>query len=409
MKKHFLLASSALAMPAYIPVLPSAHDNTLTGLIPDLYAGLDVVSRELTGMIPAVTINANDVERAAKNQDVTYHIAPPGNGVDISPAMATPEPTDQIIGTGQIKITKARAYEFGYTGEERRGLNTGPGYLSVQADQFAQALRGLTNEITVDLAVEAASRASRAAGTAGATPFASDTSGSSYLKKVLDDNGAPPGRSLVIDTTAGAKLRTLLGINAQRPAQDMLTMQQGTLTDLQGFTTGESAGIVTHVKGTAANATTTAAGFAKGATVIALASAGTGEILAGDVITFAGDANQYLVVVGEDDVSDGGSITIAAPGLMEAIPTAATNVTVLASHTKNVGFARSAMHLVIRPPALPENNRDAAVDRHMLVDPRSGLPFEVSVYLGYRKVRFEVAAAWGVRGVKPEHIAVLLG
>ena len=37
--------------------------NTLTDLIPDLYAALDIVSRELVGMIPAVTFDGG-VSRA---------------------------------------------------------------------------------------------------------------------------------------------------------------------------------------------------------------------------------------------------------------------------------------------------------------------------------------------------------
>ena len=41
--------------------------GTLTDLIPDLYEALDVVSREMVGMLPAVTRNAG-VERAALNE-----------------------------------------------------------------------------------------------------------------------------------------------------------------------------------------------------------------------------------------------------------------------------------------------------------------------------------------------------
>ena len=79
--------------------------------------------------------------------------------------------------------------------------------------------------------------------------------------------------------------------------------------------------------GTNSGATTNAAGYAVGATVITLAPAGTGTILAGDVITFTGDGNKYVVVSGDNNVADGGTITIAAPGLRRAIPASATTIT----------------------------------------------------------------------------------
>jgi hypothetical protein len=385
-----------------------AYANTLTGLLPSLYAGMDVVSRELVGLIPGVSRSAS-AERAAVGQSVTYHIAPDANVSDVVPAMAVPEPTDQTIDTGTLSITKSRAANFGFTGEEQRGLNTSVGYSQLQADMFAQALRALVNEMEADGVAAAVAAASRATGTAGTTPFASGVGDSAQVRKILDDNGAPAsGRSLVINTASGANLRTNTQLTKVNEAGTTMTLRDGELLNMHGFSIRESGQAVNHTKGTGASATTNADGYAVGSTTITLASAGTGTIKAGDVITFAGDTNKYVVVSGDADVSGGGTITIARPGLRVAIPASATAITVGNSYAANVGFTQDAIVLAARAPALPQEG-DLALDRMLLTDPRSGLVFEVSLYPGYRKIRAEVAMAWGWKAVKSEHIALLMG
>lgn len=407
MRKSRLLLSSALAAPAIVHM--AAYDNSLTRLIPDLYAGLDVVSRELVGFIPSAFRNAS-AERAAVGQSVVYPISVPKPAVDTVPAMQIPNPSDTTTDNGTLTISKSRHVEFGWTGEEQRGLNAGgPGYLSVQADNFAQALRTLTNEIETDLGTTAMLGASRAVGTAGTTPFATDLSQAALVRQVLDDNGAPPSdRSLIINTNAGVKLRSLEKLTKANEAGTTMTLRQGELLDIFNLSIKESAGIASHVKGTGAGATTNAAGYAKGAKTITLAAAGTGTVLPGDVITFAGDTNQYIVVSGDTDVSNAGTITIAAPGLRQAIPAAATAITVVNSFAANVGFSRNALHLVARAQALPSDG-DAAIDRMMITDPRSGMVFEISVYAGFRKIALFVGLAWGTKAVKSEHMTLLLG
>lgn len=382
--------------------------NTLTNLIPDLYESLDVVSRELVGLVPSVTRDSS-VERAAVGQTVRSHVAPASTASDIAPGVNAPNNGDQSIGNVTLSITKARAVPVRWNGEEQRGINTGPGYRPVLRDQLAQAFRTLSNEMEADLAA-LYSAASRSYGTGGTVPFATagDYTDASNVLKILLDNGAPNSDlQLVLNTAAGANLRGKQGGKANEAGTDSI-LRRGVLLDIHGFAIRESAGIKTHTKGTAASATTNAAGYAVGATTITLASAGTGTIVVGDSVTFTGDTNQYVVVSGDASTADGGTITIAAPGLRQAIPAAATNITVSATGARNMGFRRSAIVLANRLPALPEEG-DMADDRMTIVDPVSGLPFEISLYKQYRQIRYEVAAAWGVKCVKPEHLALLLG
>jgi len=382
-------------------------ENTLTAIIPDIYEALDVVSRELTGMIPAVSMAAS-ADRAAKDQNIQVDIAPTIAAGDITPAMVVPDPTGLTSTATTIQITKERAASFGFNGNDQKALNTGIGYMNHRAGKIAQAIRTLTNEVEVDLAA-LQSTCSRAYGTAGTTPFgtANDYTDASNVLKILKDNGAAPtDNQLVINTSAGANfLGKQSAVNA---AGTDSMLRQGVLLDLAGMPIRESAQIVTGTAGTASSATTDTAGYAVGAVTITLASAGTGAILAGDFISFAGDSEKYMVTTGDADVSGGGTVVLAAPGLRTVIAGSATAITVVATSARNMAFNRSAIVLAARAPARPEEG-DLAIDSTIITDPRSGLSLEFSMYAGYRKMRYEVALAWGVKNIKPEHTAILLG
>jgi hypothetical protein len=381
--------------------------NTLTNLMPDAYAALDVVSRELVGAIPAVARDAT-ADRAALNQVIRDPITPSNTTSDITPAMTPPTPAGQTISNRTLSITKSKFAAFSWTGDEQQQVNAGPGILTIQQDQIAQAMRALVNEMEADIAALHI-YASRAYGTAGVTPFASTLGDPAQVRKILDDNGTPVSdRHLIIDTTAGATMRTLAQLTKANEAGDTTMLRQGVLLDIHGFSIRESAQIKTSVAGTGASATTNNAGYAVGATTLTLAAAGTGTLIAGDIVTFAGDTNKYLVVSGSADVSAGGTLVLAAPGLKVAMSAATKAITVVAAATRNLAFSRNALAMACRLPALPKDG-DLATDRTTITDPRSSISFELAYYPGFRMGGYFIGAAWGVAAMKPEHLCLLLG
>jgi hypothetical protein len=376
--------------------------NTLTNLIPDAYKALDVVSRELVGFIPSVMRDPS-ADRVAIGQTFRSAAAPINSaGMDITPAMAIPAAAYQAILNKSFTIQKSRAFPFSWTGEDVAGLDAGPGALNIQQDQIAQALRAAVNEVETDIATAAALGASRAYGAAGTTPFGTNTGETAQIRKILDDNGAPGSeRSLVGNTAMGAALRTLSQLTKVNEAGTAMTLRDGELLNLNGLSIKESAQVVNTTAGTGADyLINEAGGYAIGATALTL-DTGTGTILAGDVITIGN--HKYVVAT----ALAANVVTIAAPGLRAAVANNAT-VTVNATSARNCAFSRNAILLGTRLPALPKEG-DMAIDRTTIVDPRSGLAFEIAVYPGFRMVTYHISLAWGVSVIKPEHLALLLG
>lgn len=379
--------------------------NTLTNLIPTIYLALDTVSRELTGLIPAVYRNSS-AAGAAKDQTIRYPVVGAFSAADVAAAATGPDPSAVTVGTDTLSISKSRSVTFFWEGEEQKGL--GNLFSDILRDQFAQAMRTLSGEVETDLAA-LYSKASRGYGAATTTPFgtAGTFTDASEVRRILIDNGAPDGDlQLVLNTAAGAKFRGMQG-QVQIAGTDDI-QRRGVLVDIAGMAIRESSKIKSHTAGTASSATTDNAGYAVGDTTITLASAGTGTILTGDIITHARDTNKYVVGTGDADVSTGGTFIVNAPGLRAAVTAATSALTLTASYTANMAFARSAIHLITRTPAMPEGG-DSADDVTTVTDPVSGLAFQVALYRQRRRIAYEVGLAWGVKVVKPEHLAILIG
>jgi hypothetical protein len=373
--------------------------NTLSNLIPDVYAALDVVSRELVGVIPGVSRDAR-ADRLASGQTLRVPQAPTNTTSTYTRAMSVPAAADQTIANASLTLSKDKWSAFSWTGEESYAMDQGPGFLSIQQDQIAQAFRVLTNEMENDLADAIAQGASRAYGTAGTTPFASTLADSAQVRKILDDNGAPTsGRSLAINTSAGAALRTLGQLTKANEAGNSMTLRDGELLNLHGFSIRESAQINDATAGTGASYLLNGA-LAVGATTVTV-DTGSGTILAGDIVTIG--SHKYVVAT----ALSGGSFTINAPGIVAA---AADNlaITVNATSARNIAWSSDAVLLATRLPMFPAQG-DLAIDNEIVTDPRTGISFDLRVYPGDGMVLYRLHALWGFKVLKPAHTAIMLG
>ena len=381
--------------------------NVLSDLAADIYKAADIVGREVVGFIPAVTINGGSQEAAQGDTVRSFVTRAATVNTSATPSMTIPEGDDQTIDNKTMTLNTIASVRIPWTGEDIKHVNNGAGYETIYGDQIAQAMRGITNNIEAAIAAEAYKNASRAFGTAGTTPFGSNFNEIAELRQIIMDNGMPVNDgqlSLVVNSLAGTNLRQLAQLQKANEAGGVDMLRQGTLLDLQGFMLKESAGVQSHTKGTATGLDA-AGGEPVGETSIALDGGDGGTLLAGDVVTFAGDTNKYVVNTGFTAAT--GTAVIGGPGLRATLADT-VEMTIGNSYTANIGLHRSAVELAMRPLAKPLGG-DSAVDMMTVQDPHSGLVFQISVYKGYNKAMIDITTLYQAKAWKPDAIALLLG
>jgi len=378
--------------------------NSLTNLIPVLFAALQVVSRELVGFIPATSRNMT-ADNAAKGQTIRVPITPQTKNRDITPGKP-PEGDGTNFGFIDMAITKDRIAEpITWTGDEQ--LSVGSQLNQMMVNQYAQAMRSLVNEVEADVCLEGAIGAVSAGnvyGVAGSTPFATNLVDLAAVRKIQDDKGTPKSdRHFIINTSTGMALRSLQMLTSAAHSGDTSLLRQGVLGDLYGYAIRESGGFAPINPGTQTSLTISAA--PKGTKSIAV-TALTGTLNIGAVILIAG--NYYTLTA----PAIAGATTLNISPELKTEITGTVTATILSEYLPNVAFSRDFIYLATRQPALPQQASKAGgtlLDVMALTDPVSGLTFQVCLFDRYRQIAVEIGLSWGVKAVNREHGLLLLG
>ena len=375
--------------------------NVFTALAPTLFSAAQEVAAEPFGIIDSINTQFSS-QGVAIGDSVTVPVAPVRSSSDYTPAMTTTAGTDATASAVSVTIDYNKMVDWNLTGEQIRSLQNGGNYQEWVRQLIAQGMRTLRNEAEGFAATAIYKAASRAVGTAGTTPFASTLDAFVDARRVLRDNGAPMADLQFVMNTAASSNLFKLGIMQQAyQAGTDAERRQGIFLRQFGFMVKESAGVVTHTKGTGTSyLVNNASGIAVGGTTIA-ADTGSGTVIAGDVVTFAADSNNKYVV---NSALTGGSFALGKPGARVAI--ADNNaITVGNNYTANLAFERNAVVAVMRPPLIPPN---ANIEQRTISDGR-GMTYLLVQVTGDGMVTWRLHLAYGFKTVQPEFVCTVMG
>lgn len=400
--------------------------NVLDNVLPKILARALIVLRE-TAAMPRV-VNGDYSDEAAQKGDTIDVPIPTAVGVsDVTPSNVLPAPTDTTTEKVQIPLNNWRKSDAVFlTDKEMVEIDKQEHFLPMQ---MGESVRALANDI--NLSVHNQYRGVYGmAGTPGTTPFQSTVRGATQTRKLLNQQLAPKGaRRGVLDFDAEAEA---LALSQFADAEKTLSNQvkiEGEIGRKYGTDWLADDQVVTHTAGTIDSGSGNrnplvdeAGNLAIGAVSMDIDETSlTGTLVVGDIFTFAGHGQQYVVTGNvasaefTGDVEDGtytaatNAITSLTfqPALVAAVLDDEV-ITVEDTHVVNLVFHRDAFALAMRP-LLSSSIEGLGTQMMTVQDPVTGLVLRLEVQRQYKQVTWEFDALWGVKLVRPQLATRLAG
>jgi len=373
--------------------------NVLTAAVPRILAGGLLALRQ-NAIMPQLVNRKYELLAGQKGTSVDVPIPSAIAAADVTPG-ATPPATADVQPTS-VSVTLNNWKEAAFYLTDKDLVEVMNGAMPMMA---SEAIKSLIN--AVDASIFATYPGVYGfTGTPGTAPFGSNTVDATEVRRILTNQLAPlTDRRLVMNPDAEANALNLRAFQDASWTGDTQAIIQGRLNERLGFGFWMDQNVVTHTAGTVTGLlVNNGAGYAAGTKTIAT-DTGSGTLVAGDIITFAGHNQTYAVV----SSVGGGTITSVTfePGLAVAV-TDNVAITRKASHVVNLAFHRDAIAFASRPF---EDNNAAQLGSiiQSAVDEISGLALRLEVTREHKRTRFSYDMLWGAQLVRPALAARLAG
>lgn len=361
--------------------------NNLSAIIPSLLVrGLGALREN--SIMPRLINSSYSADAARKGDTITVPISSSITAVAVVPASVAPDPGDTT--PTSVPIAMDRWFEASFYLDDKEMLEAEDDILPMQASEAIKALANNVDNYILGLYTQFFG----VAGDPTVVAFSDGTvKDATDMRTVLSNQLTPVAdRWAVTDANvegSALQVRAFQDLSWNGSPQGII---EGQLNRKLGFGWWMDQNVPTHTSGTGTLYVTSGTPTI-GDTVIPLIT-GSGTIVVGDIVTFAGDPQTYTTVVG---IAAPGSITIS-PAL-RVTQSGGEALTVTASHIVNLGFHRDAIAFASRPL---RRSKGTAIKSATAVDPISGLALRVEITEEYKRERFSYDILYGSNVVRPE-------
>lgn len=332
---------------------------------------------------------------------------------NITPAVTAPATDEPTPSFATVTLDRHQEAAFILRETDLGGLDDPQSYVSRELESCGAAIAEAVNSSIFELYRSVPHRA----GTAGTTPFASSTQALQDAERVLISNRVNPlaPRKLILDPFAHANALGLSAFQNAMAFQSAEVIKEGRISRALGYDWNVDQQAPQHTRGVATGTPTVNGAQAAGTANLVTngwTNSITGILLAGDIITIAGDPNPYVVTA---DVNSGGTGAATIPispgiagrtGLLLTASNGAA-ITVVASHRVSLAVSPDFAAFASRVYDQPVLGQVGF--RTNWVDPVSGLVLTVMIREQHYQTYFAVSCLWGRQIVRPEYACRLMG